>query len=145
MLNRAERDRSARPAPRPRVLAFMLGGRARTLSLGLVAAVAEIGAVTRLPSAGRRNLGLIVHRGIVVPLIDLGRGLGGPPAPAGIGPPAVCIITRSEPVIAFPVEAVLGLRPFPTEAPAAESSWDVLDPLIQDLALDLALDQDPVD
>jgi chemotaxis signal transduction protein len=141
VLNRAERDRSAQPAPRPGMLAFMLGGRTRVLSLGLVAAVAEIGAVTRLPSAGRLNLGLIVHRGAVLPLLDLGRGLGGPPA--AIGPPAVCIITRSEPAIAFPVEAVLGLRPLQTEATAAESSLDILDPLIQDLDLDL--DQDPPD
>ncbi|HEV3456233.1 MAG TPA: chemotaxis protein CheW [Thermoanaerobaculia bacterium] len=127
------------------MLVFMLGGRSRALSIGMVAAVAEIGAVTRLPSASPCNIGVIVHRGAVLPLVDVGRGLDGKPTPAGTGAPPVCIITRSEPVIAFPVEAVLGLQALPAEAPAAGPSWDVLDALIRDLTLDLALDQDPAD
>jgi chemotaxis signal transduction protein len=123
------------------MLVFTLGGRTRALSLGLVDAVTELGAVTRLPASNPRNLGLIVHRGTVLPLFDLGRGLGGAPAPAVSALPAFCIITRSQPVVAFPVEAVLGLRPLPTDAALAESPWETLDSLI----LDLALDQDPTD
>jgi chemotaxis signal transduction protein len=123
------------------MLGFTLGGRNRALSLGLVDAVTELGAVTRLPAANPLNLGLIVHRGTVLPLFDLGRGLGGAPAPAGSALPALCIITRSEPVVAFPVEAVLGLRPLPADASPADSPWEILDSLI----LDLALDQDPAD
>ncbi len=123
------------------MLVFTLAGRTRALSLGLVGAVAEIGEVTRLPAASPLNLGLIVVRGAVLPLFDLGRGLAGPPAAPVGGPGAFCIITRSRPVIAFPVEAVLGLRPLPPAAPAAGLPWEILDPVI----LDLALDQDPAD
>ena len=152
MLRRRDRGREGRQAPRPGLLAFVIGGRARALSLGLVAAVAEIGAVTRLPAADPCNLGVIVHRGAVLALVDLGRRLDGGAAGAdradgavgvveapGAGPPAFCIITRSRQPIAFPVEAVLGLQALPANGGAAASPWEILDPLI----VDLARDQDP--
>ena len=146
MLSRRERGREGRQAPRPGLLAFVIGGRARALSLGLVAAVAEIGPVTRVPAADPGNLGLIVHRGAVLPLVDLGRRLDGGASSAvgAIGaiaatPPALCIITRSRQAIAFPVEAVLGLQALPANGGAAASPWEILDPLI----VDLARDQDP--
>lgn len=167
MLSRRDRGREGRLAPRPGVLAFVIGGRARALSLGLVAGVAEIGPVTRLPAADPCNLGLIVHRGAVLPLVDLGRrleggaaaadgvsgaigpieaieasGASGASEPIGGRPPAVCIITRSRQAIAFPVEAVLGLQALPPPPPngdAAASPWEILDPLI----VEMARDQDP--
>ena len=152
MLSRRDRAREGRQAPRPGLLAFVIGGRACALSLGLVAGVAEIGAVTRLPAADPCNLGLIVHRGTVLPLVDLGRRLEGGAASAdgavgsigsigalGARPPAICIITRSRQAIAFPVEAVLGLQALPANGGAAASPWEILDPLI----VDLARDQDP--
>ena len=155
MLSRRDRGREGRQAPRPGLLAFVIGGRACALSLGLVAGVAEIGAVTRLPAADPCNLGLIVHRGTVLPLVDLGRRLEGGAASAdgaagaagsvgaigsiGARPPAVCVITRSRQAIAFPVEAVLGLQALPANGGAAASPWEILDPLI----VDLARDQDP--
>jgi chemotaxis signal transduction protein len=141
LLSRLDRGRSGRAAARPGMLAFVLGGRTCALSLGLVAGVAEIGVITRLPAANPRHLGVIVHRGAVLPLLALDRQLDGAPMPGGMGQPAFCIITRSEPVIAFPVEAVLGLRPLPADVPAAGSPWEILDRLI----LDLAHDQDPAD
>ena len=155
MLSRRDRGREGRQAPRPGLLAFVIGGRACALSLGLVAGVAEIGTVTRLPAADPCNLGLIVHRGTVLPLVDLGRRLEGGAASAdgaagaagsvgaigsiGARPPAVCVITRSRQAIAFPVEAVLGLQALPANGGAAASPWEILDPLI----VDLARDQDP--
>ena len=152
MLSRRDRGREGRQAPRPGLLAFVIGGRTRALSVGLVAAVAEIGPVTRVPAADPANLGLIVHRGAVLPLVDLGRRLEGGAAAAD-GPegavgavgavggrePAFCIITRSRQAIAFPVEAVLGLQALPANGAAAASPWEILDPLI----VDLARDQDP--
>jgi len=131
-----------RQAARPGLLAFVIGGRARALSLGLVAGVAEIGAVTRLPAADPLNLGLIVHRGAVLPLVDLAGRLAGATAPRGATPPGVCVITRSTgsgAAIAFAVEAVLGLQPLPSAPAAADPPWEMLDPLI----VDLARDQDP--
>jgi chemotaxis signal transduction protein len=137
LLSRRHRGRGAGPTARPGLLAFVLGGRARALSLGLVAGVAEIGTVTRLPAADPLNLGLIVHRGAVLPLVDLGGRLGGSAARGG-GPAAhLCVITRSAPAVAFPVEAVLGLQPLPP--PAADPPWEILDSLIAELAGD----QDP--
>ncbi|HEY6322819.1 MAG TPA: chemotaxis protein CheW [Thermoanaerobaculia bacterium] len=154
MLSRRDRGREGRQAPRPGLLAFVIGGRARALSLGLVAGVAEIGPVTRLPAADPSNLGLIVHRGAVLPLVDLGRrlergtasadgaagadGADGALAALGASPP-LCIITRSRQAIAFPVEAVLGLQALPANGGAAASPWEILDPLI----VDLDRDQDP--
>ncbi|HXO29280.1 MAG TPA: chemotaxis protein CheW [Thermoanaerobaculia bacterium] len=149
MLSRRDRGREGRQAPRPALLAFVIGGRTRALSVGLVAAVAEIGPVTRVPAADPANLGLIVHRGAVLPLVDLGRRLEGGAAAAdgpegavgavSAGPPAFCIITRSRQAIAFPVEAVLGLQALPANGGATASPWEILDPLI----VDLARDQDP--
>jgi len=155
VLSRRDRGREGRQAPRPGLLAFVIGGRARALSLGLVAGVAEIGPVTRVPAADPGNLGLIVHRGAVLPLVDLGRRLdGGADAADGAvaaddavaavegRPPAFCIITRSRQAIAFPVEAILGLQALPAlpaNGDAAASPWEILDPLI----VDLARDQDP--
>jgi len=164
VLSRRERGREGRQAARPSVLAFVIGGRARALSLGLVAGVAEIGAVTRVPAADPCNLGLIVHRGAVLPLVDLGRRLGGGAAGAvgavgaiesgsatgaisalgaigtiGVGgavPPAFCIITRSRQAIAFPVESVLGLKALPANGGGAASPWEILDSLIVDLGRD---------
>jgi chemotaxis signal transduction protein len=154
MLSRREGSRGARPAARPAVLAFVIGGRVHALSLALVAGVAEIGTVTRLPSSDPLNLGLIVHRGAVLPLIDLGRRLaGGHAAVAAIEPswqsapggasPTICIISRSEPAVAFPVEAVLGLQPASAnpELETAAPSWEILDPFL----VDLARGQDPAD
>ena len=148
MLSRRERGREGRQAPRPGLLAFVIGGRACALSLGLVAGVAEIGTVTRLPAADPCNLGLIVHRGSVLPLVDVGRRLDGAAAADGVAgaegarPPAFCIITRSRQAIAFPVEAVLGLQALPAlpaNGGAAASPWEIVDSLI----VDLARDQDP--
>jgi chemotaxis signal transduction protein len=148
LLSRRDRGREGRQAPRPGLLAFVIGGRACALSLGLVAGVAEIGTVTRLPAADPCNLGLIVHRGTVLPLVDLGRRLDGAAAADGVagaegaGPPAICIITRSRQAIAFPVEAILGLQALPAlpaNGGAAALPWEILDPLI----VDLARDQDP--
>lgn len=190
MLSRREGSRGARTAARPALLAFVIGGRAHALSLALVAGVAEIGTVTRLPSSDPLNLGLIVHRGAVLPLVDLGRRLAGtraaaaaatplpatatatepgwPSGPSGTGTPgaavanaavasaasepsstglpaaaSLCIISRSEPAMAFPVEAVLGLRPSPAQPDpdAAAPPWEILDPLV----VDLARGQDPAD
>lgn len=151
MLSRRDRGREGRQAPRPGVLAFVIGGRACALSLGLVAAVAEIGPVTRVPAADPANLGLIVHRGAVLPLVDLGRRLDGGAIPeegadgadgaVGGGAPAFCIITRSRQAIAFPVAAVLGLQALPANGDTAASPWEILDLLI----VDLARDQDPAD
>jgi chemotaxis signal transduction protein len=157
LLSRRDRGREGRQAPRPGLLAFVIGGRARALSLGLVAGVAEIGPVTRLPAADPCNLGLIVHRGTVLPLVDLGRRLedaaasadgaigaigaaGTDAALAALGArPSFCIITRSRQAIAFPVEEVLGLQALPANGGAAASPWEILDPLI----VDLDRDQDP--
>jgi chemotaxis signal transduction protein len=156
VLSRRDRGREGRQAaPRPGLLAFVIGGRPRALSLGLVAGVAEIGRVTRVPTADPGNLGLIVHRGAVLPLVDLGRRLDGGAAAASAAdgadgadeaaagrPPAFCIITRSRQAIAFPVEAVLGLQTLPAlpaNGDAAASPWEIVDPLI----VDLARDQDP--
>jgi hypothetical protein len=173
MLSRREGSRTAtRPAARPAFLAFVIGGRVHALSLALVAGVAEIGTVTRLPSSDPRNLGLIVHRGAVLPLVDLGRrpagahtataaetardpsrlsgpgGTGAASDPSATGMPAAAaasfwIISRSEPAVAFPVEAVLGLQPAPAspELEAAAPPWEILDPFI----MDLARGQDPAD
>lgn len=141
MLSRRDRGRDGRHAPRPGLLAFMIGGRARALSLRLVAGVAEIGAVTRLPAADPCNLGLIVYRGTVLPLVDLGRRLDGTAAPGGARPAAFCIVTRSQPAIAFPVEAVLGLQTLPAPADTSAPQWEILDPLL----VDLGRDQDPAD
>src|SRR5262249_2870321 len=137
MLSRRDSRRSyrgEREAHRPRWLAFVIGDRARALSLGLVGEVAEVGAVTRLPAADPRTLGLILHRGAVLPLVDLGRRLGAGPRRPDSMPGRLCIITRSAHPIAFPVEAVLGLRPASEEAPL-----ELLDAVITDLARD----QDP--
>jgi hypothetical protein len=185
MLSRREGSRGACTAARPALLAFVIGGRAHALSLALVAGVAEIGTVTRLPSSDPLNLGLIVHRGAVLPLVDLGRRLAGtrvaaaatplpatatatatepgwPSGPSGTGTPgaavasaasepsstglpaaaSLCIISRSEPAVAFPVEAVLGLQPSPAQPdPGAAPPWEILDPLV----VDLARGQDPAD
>jgi chemotaxis signal transduction protein len=156
MLSPRERRRGASPMARPALLAFVVAGRARALSLRLVAGVAEIGAVTRLPSGDPANLGLIVHRGAVLPLIDLARLLHRRPAPerapaagtagrpAGEAAASFCVITRSEPAVAFPVDEILGVQapPEPPSAPgAAALPWEILDPLI----VDLARDQDPAD
>jgi chemotaxis signal transduction protein len=174
MLSRRDSRRGFRAVARPDLLAFVIAGRPRALSLGLVAGVAEIGTVTRLPSSDPVNLGLIVHGGAVLPLLDLGRRLAGTPAPARGETPAAggtpagggtgraaaetaagfCIITRSEPAVAFPVEAVLGLQSSsagpdqgldtdqgPSTDAAAARPWELLDPLL----VDLARDQDPAD
>jgi hypothetical protein len=188
MLSRRESIRGARlaTAPRPALLVFMIAGRQHALSLGLVAAVAEIGRVTHLPSGEPLNLGLIVHRGAVLPLLDLGRRLSavsapgeatgtsgtsaasGPSAEGGASaesapsaadgryqptPPAAaascCIITRSVPALAFPVQAVIGLQaglqaglqslPVPPDPGTVTPSWELLDRLV----LDLSLGKDP--
>jgi chemotaxis signal transduction protein len=156
MLSRRENHRGARRAARPALLAFVIGGRPRALSVGLVDGVAEIGAVTHLPSSDPLNLGLIVHRGAVVPLVDLGGRLdggrldGGPTrAPAGkeagTAAPGLCVVTRSSPALAFPVAAVLGLQPAaaPTDLDPSGGApaWELLDSLV----MDLARGQDPAD
>jgi chemotaxis signal transduction protein len=151
MLSRRESHRGARLAVRPVVLAFVIGGRPRALSLGLVDGVAEIGTVTRLPSSDPLNLGLIVHRDAVLPLIDLGGHIAGGAggltgAPAGTAAAAdLCVVTRSRPALAFQVDAVLGLQPAaaPTEEDPAGGApaWELLDSLV----MELARGQDPAD
>jgi CheW-like domain len=110
MLSSRQRPPRGR-APRPGYLAFRLAGQGWSLPLQRVAAVAELRALTRLPSADPLKLGVIVHRGVVVPVIDLGRRLGGAPYPDAAAPPQpLCIVLRSEPPVSFPVDEVLGFR-----------------------------------
>lgn len=103
------RSRKPPPVPRTDFVVFTAAGGRFALPTRDVVAVAEVPELNPLPAPGRPEvLGLVAHRGVLLPLVDLGRCLGGKgAAPAGGGHSVV--VAAGERRAAFPVDALEGL------------------------------------
>lgn len=116
------------------LLVFRSAERRYALPTEKVVRVAEIRTISPLPSDLGSNLGLVVHRGVVVGLLDLERLLDGGTAdrPQGRGGsatppdlPCLCVFARFRRGVAgFPVDELLGIET-PLESPS--EGFEILD------------------
>lgn len=103
------RPRKAQPEPLGTYVVFTAAGRRFALPTSRVEAVAEIPGLNPLPAAGRPEvLGLVAHRGRPLPLVDLGRCLGGP-EDSGVSGPLCVVVGHGGRRAAFAVEGLDGL------------------------------------
>lgn len=105
------RTSQAKAVSRPAIVRFDLNGFQLAVPARLVREVITVGAYAPLPCESPAHLGIILHRGAVLPLVDLGVQLQFRRASA-IRLPARCLILKSgSGDIACPVEQVFGLAP----------------------------------
>ena len=94
---------------------FTVGGRTFAMDVGQLREVIRWQPVTPLPNAPRLIEGVIDLRGAVVPVVDLGRALGGDPVEGDAG--ARIAITEVEGlVMGIVVEAAIEVRPVEVSA-----------------------------
>jgi len=96
---------------RPQWLLFRLGERTYAVAMEQVVRVAEIETLCSLPGDLECNLGLAVHEGVVVGILDLEILLDLRAAHQPRRAPFTCIFGRfARGVAGFPVDALLGLE-----------------------------------
>ncbi len=100
------------PAPAvPACLVVAVGDRRVALPAARIVEVARIGGYTPLPCEDPANLGVVLHRDALVPLVDVAPRIGARRA-GPIGAPALCVFVETETgVVGFPIDRVLGLEP----------------------------------
>jgi purine-binding chemotaxis protein CheW len=87
---------SAPAPPAPGYCCFLVGDECFAVVSAGVAEVIRDGRVTRVPHAAEAVLGLLHLRGRIVPVIDMRRRLGFPPAPAEAGSAHVVLLLNDE-------------------------------------------------
>lgn len=109
MLRRAV---SRAPAvPRRNLVVLAVRDRRFAVPADRVVEVARIAGYTPVPCDDPSNLGVLVHRGGLVPLVDAGAHLGlRPAAPRAL--PGLCVFVRAHfGEVGVPIDQVLGLEP----------------------------------
>jgi chemotaxis signal transduction protein len=121
------RKAKRKPAPPASVLVVSVGDRRIAIAARRIIEVARIAGFTRLPCDDASNLGILVHRDALVPLVDLAPRLGARRfAPVKL--PGLCVFVETElGEVAFPIDRVLGLEPVRDGGPDAVP---LLDPAI---------------
>ena len=89
------RTHQLQPVQRHNAVVFSLGGRRFSVPAGQVVEIARISSYTTIPCEDPANLGVVVHRDRLIPLMDLGRRLG----VARVGDvqlPALCLLVKTD-------------------------------------------------
>jgi chemotaxis signal transduction protein len=121
---RAARRKPAQPA---NVLVVSVGDRRIAIAARRIIEVARVAGYTSLPCDDASNLGVVVHRDALIPLVDLAPRLGARRF-APVKMPGLCVFVQTElGLVAFPIDRVLGLEPVRAGAPEAVP---LLDPAI---------------
>jgi chemotaxis signal transduction protein len=104
-----------------------VGDRRIAIPAGRIVEVARVAGYTPLPCDDAANLGVVVHRDALIPLVDLAPRLGARRfAPVKL--PGLCVFVETEVgEVAFPIDRVLGLEPVRDGGPDAVP---VLDPAV---------------
>jgi chemotaxis signal transduction protein len=88
---------------------FALGARRFALPATRILEIVRVHACTRLPSPDPTRLGVMLYRDTIVPLLDLGPALGGPPR--GSAAPGLYVVVRTAcGEVAFPIDGVLDIQ-----------------------------------
>jgi chemotaxis signal transduction protein len=121
--------RASKPVPpSTSVLIVALADRRVAVPAGQIVEVFRIGAYTRLPCEDPTNLGIVLHREMLIPLVDLALRLGGRRG----GPvrlPGLCLFVETDAgEIGFPIDRVLGLASVPGDG--ADRAVPLLDPAV---------------
>ncbi len=101
----------ASTAIRRNVVVFAVGDRRLAVPAPQIVEVARIASYTPVPCEDPANLGVVLHRDELLPLVDLGARLGarGTGLP---GLPGLCLFVRTDfGEVGFPIDRVLGLEP----------------------------------
>jgi chemotaxis signal transduction protein len=103
--------RAGKPVPVPlSVLVVGLGDRRLAVPVAQIVEVARLVAYTPLPCEDPTNLGVVLHRDALIPLVDLARRLGARRA-GPIGLPGLCLFVQTDVGdVGFPIDRVLGLE-----------------------------------
>ncbi len=129
----ANDDRSDGRGHRTRLLWFEVSGSALALPVEQVLEIRAPGRYVAVPGAPREVLGLIQHRGRMIPVIDLAERVGGTSwdAESGRSAGAVLIVETSERggrrACALAVDRVSGVREHATDDAGGEMAGSILD------------------
>jgi len=89
------RTHQPQPVQRHNAIAFSLGGRRFSVPAGQVLEITRISSYATIPCEDLANLGVVIHRDRLIPLVDLGRRLG----VARVGDvqfPALCLLVKTD-------------------------------------------------
>lgn len=98
------------------LVCFEVAGRLYALEVGQVREVVRNRAVTPLPKAPELIEGVVDLRGVVVPVLDLGRALGGDPVDLGSASARIAIVEADGLVLGLRVAAAVDALSLPNEA-----------------------------
>jgi chemotaxis signal transduction protein len=112
-------------APAANVLVVSVGDRRIAIPARRIVEVARVAGYTSLPCDDASNLGVVVHRDALIPLVDLAPRLGARRfAPVKL--PGLCVFVETDVgEVAFPIDRVLGLEPFRDGGPGAVPVLDL--------------------
>jgi chemotaxis signal transduction protein len=97
-------------AASPSVLVVGMGDRRLAVPAAQIVEVARLVAYTPLPCDDPTNLGVVLHRDTLIPLIDLASRLGARRA-GPVGVPGLCLFVQTDVgEVGFPIDRVLGLE-----------------------------------
>lgn len=116
----------APPSKPPGLVLVGVGERRVAVPVAQIVEVARVSAYTPLPGEDRTNLGVVLHRDAVVPLVDLGARFG-VRRPGPVELPALSLFVRTaQGTVALLVDRILGLQPATDVGP--EDAITLLDP-----------------
>ena len=121
--------RAAKPvAAPPSVLVVAFGDRRVAVPAAQIVEVARLVAYTPLPCEDPTNLGVVLHRDTLLPLVDLASRLGARRA-GSVGLPGLCLFVQTDVgEVGFPIDRVLGLESVRDDRP--DRAVPVLDPAV---------------
>jgi purine-binding chemotaxis protein CheW len=111
---------------------FATHGRLYGIDVMQIREIARAEAVTPLPRAPELIEGVVDLRGAVIPVVDLGRALGGAPVPEGTGGARIAVLEVDDMVFGLRVESavdVLSVTPDLLEEPpalATQAGYDLV-------------------
>jgi purine-binding chemotaxis protein CheW len=94
---------------------FATHGRLYGIDVMQIREIARAAALTPLPNAPALIEGVVDLRGMVIPVVDLGRALGGAPVPDGVGA-RIAVLEVDEMVFGLRVESAVDVLSVPPEA-----------------------------
>lgn len=110
------------------VMVFAVGQRRFALPGAQVLEIARVGTLTVVPSDDPANLGLVLHRDRIIPVVDVARRLGVPVGPREPG--QLTLFARAAfGEVGFPIDAVVGFGSASAGAPADGATFVDLDEL----------------
>lgn len=112
------RTHQLQPVQRHNAVAFSLGGRRFSVPASQVLEITRISSYTTIPCMDSANLGVVIHRDRLIPLVDLSRRLGVTRV-GDVQLPALCLLVTTDlGELGLLLDQVIGFESASDEGPA---------------------------